>query len=172
MALNFFRRSRLDLEKVYAELAAPLTAYARSLGLDRPTAEDLVHKTFVVLLEEDRQPSEPRPYLFRAVRNSYLNHVRDRSRESEITDGEPWFEIDAVSRAEELDVRRALGRLSDDQREVVMMHIWGGLSFREISDAIEVPANTVASRYRYAVEGLKRVLNANPAIEDNHESRR
>jgi len=48
--------------------------------------------------------------------------------------------------------------LPDEQREVVIMKIWGGLTFAQIAGAIGISANTVASRYRYAIERLETVL--------------
>lgn len=158
MRLPFFGRPRHDeVEKLYSELAPPLVAYARSLGADHATAEDLVQRTFLALLESP-MPQEPRPYLFRAVRNRCLNHFRDHQREVELANNEPWFGTDTVDRTAEFDIRRALRQLSDEQREVVMMHLWGGLTFQEAGDAIGIPANTAASRYRYALAALKRTL--------------
>jgi len=44
------------------------------------------------------------------------------------------------------------------QREVVVLHIWGGLTFEEVAQAIGVSPNTAASRYRYALEKLRRLV--------------
>jgi RNA polymerase sigma-70 factor (ECF subfamily) len=48
--------------------------------------------------------------------------------------------------------------------EVVVLKVWGGQSYREIGDALGVSQNTVASRYRYALEHLRRVLT--PELEE------
>lgn len=167
MHLKLFRQPRYELvESSYAELAPALIAYARSLGLDHGSAEDIVQRIFVALLDSDKWPSETRPYLFRAVRNSSLNHFRDRSREVDVADAEPWFESGIVDRAAELDLRRALTRLPDDQREVVMMHVWGGLTFQEVANALAVSSNTVASRYRYALNALRKAFIPETTPED------
>lgn len=159
MHLSLFRRNtHKQVEKFHAELATALLAYARSFGLDHATAEDTVQRTFLALLEGGKLPSEPRPYLFRAVRNASLNHVRDRSRNVELLSDEPWFESERAHELEELDLRRALTQLPADQCEVVMMHVWGGLTFQETAAVLGIPANTAASRYRYAVAALKRLL--------------
>ena len=44
------------------------------------------------------------------------------------------------------------------QREVVVLHVWGGLTFSEIADTLSISSNTVASRYRYALGKLREVL--------------
>ena len=159
MHLGLFRRkSHEQVKKFYEESAPALIAYARSLGLDHGTAEDMVQRTFLALLETGKWPSEPRPYLFRAVRNASLNHVRDRSRDVELSADEAWFDSVNVDPVEELDLRRALSQLPVEQREIIMMHVWGGLSFQEAAAVVGIPANTAASRYRYAIHGLKRLL--------------
>ncbi|MEL0099335.1 MAG: sigma-70 family RNA polymerase sigma factor, partial [Opitutae bacterium] len=50
---------------------------------------------------------------------------------------------------------RAVERLSDQQKEVVTLKIWGELTFDEIARTLDESINTVASRYRYALEKLK-----------------
>jgi RNA polymerase sigma-70 factor (ECF subfamily) len=60
------------------------------------------------------------------------------------------------------DEQRALGIALDslprDQREVLVMKIWNDFTFAEIASALEISQNTAASRYRYALAGLKKSL--------------
>jgi RNA polymerase sigma-70 factor, ECF subfamily len=48
-----------------------------------------------------------------------------------------------------------LGELPEDQREVIVMHVWAELTFSEIGELLGVSSNTVASRYRYAMAKLR-----------------
>ena len=48
-----------------------------------------------------------------------------------------------------------LARLPEEQREVIMLKVYAGLTFKEIAETLELSANTVASRYRYAIERLR-----------------
>jgi RNA polymerase sigma-70 factor (ECF subfamily) len=57
-------------------------------------------------------------------------------------------------------LQQALRQLPDEQRETVFLKIWSGMTLLEISEMTEIPPNTVASRYRYALEKL-RELSAN-----------
>ncbi len=136
-----------------------LVTYARSLGLDESAAEDVVQKCFLAVLDRSSWPTEPRPYFFRAVRNRSINSLRDRARTVDLPGDEPWFETRTVGTAEEYDLRQALTRLPEEQREVVVMHVWGGLSFRELGEILNIPQNTAASRYRYAIALLKECLS-------------
>jgi RNA polymerase sigma-70 factor (ECF subfamily) len=58
-----------------------------------------------------------------------------------------------------LEVERALRELPPEQREVVVLRIWGEMTLAEVAAVLDVPANTVASRYRYALDRLRKVLN-------------
>jgi RNA polymerase sigma-70 factor (ECF subfamily) len=62
-------------------------------------------------------------------------------------------------------VETALGALPEEQREVLVMKIWGELTFSQIGQALAISPNTAASRYRYAIERLEIVL----ADEVRHE---
>jgi RNA polymerase sigma-70 factor (ECF subfamily) len=168
MHLPLFGRPRhAEIEKLYAELAPALLAYSRSLGLDHAIAEDVVHRIFLALLERKVRPDDPRPYLFRAVRNTSLNYFRDRSRDVDLPDDEPWFKAETVDCTAQLDLGRALRELQEDQRDVVMMHLWGGLTFQEVATALDISANTAASRYRYALLALKQVLTPRPQAQEH-----
>jgi RNA polymerase sigma-70 factor (ECF subfamily) len=65
--------------------------------------------------------------------------------------------VDAGSEAPKLRERvaAAIENLPDDQREVFMMRQFGGLSFKQIGEAVGAPENTVKSRMRYALEKLR-----------------
>jgi RNA polymerase sigma-70 factor (ECF subfamily) len=60
-------------------------------------------------------------------------------------------------------IEAALVRLPAEQREVVVMKIWGGLTFPQIAAALNVPNDTAASRYRYAIAKLRQQLAEEPS---------
>jgi RNA polymerase sigma-70 factor (ECF subfamily) len=67
-----------------------------------------------------------------------------------------WFAPEIEDRERARLLQTALGRLPAEQRQVVTLKIWGGLTFAEIAGALDIPANTAASRYRYALEELRK----------------
>jgi RNA polymerase sigma-70 factor (ECF subfamily) len=65
-----------------------------------------------------------------------------------------------LRRSELADIlQRALGELSPEQREVVIMKEYEGLKFREIAEVLNVSENTVKSRMYYGLDGLKKILD-------------
>ena len=59
-------------------------------------------------------------------------------------------------------IEAALRELPEDQAEVLVMKIWGGLTFPQIAAALDTAGNTAASRYRYALAKLREQLAEEP----------
>ena len=142
-------------------------AYACSFGLDFASAQDAVQQVFLKLLGGDVIPPQLSPgYLFRAVRNTCLNFRREGARAVPLEDGTPWLLHREGNRELELTLQNALAHLPEEQREVVLMHIWGGMTLQEIAEATSTQPNTVGSRYRYALDKLRTAFDVqNPDKE-------
>lgn len=62
-----------------------------------------------------------------------------------------------------LELQSALAELPEDQREVIVLHIWAKMSFEEIASALEISPNTAASRYRYGLSKLRAEFASEPS---------
>lgn len=161
--------SSLDwLEAVYLDHKDDLlTAVMCLIGGRRPMAEDVLHDVFVALARQ------PRPVLKNNIRNylitACLNRARDllRRREAPASSGDHVIDGASVrhdpARALELEegangLFLALSSLPPAQREVVVMHVHGRMTFREIAETLGVSINTAQSRYRYALAALRKLL--------------
>lgn len=154
-------RSHEAVETLYHQLGPALLAYARSLLRDRALAEDAVHQVFLNLMAgRATLPDEPRPYLFRAVRNTSLNSLRAASREAAVARAEPIFVARDGLEALVPDLESALAELPAEQREVVVLRIWGGLTLEAAAQVAGVSPNTAASRYRYGLSKLRERFGA------------
>lgn len=115
-----------------------------------------MHQLFLKMLGEKAfVPDAPVAYLFRATRNASLNLRRDRQRETDLQVAESWFIHPNGSHDEVLTLQKALKELPEEQRETVFLKVWSGMTLQEIAEVTETPLNTVASRYRYALEKLR-----------------
>ena len=148
------------VEALYAELGPVLLAYARSIVGDHAEAEDTLQQVFLKLMSDGAAlPREPRPYLFRAVRNTCLNRRRSVVRQALHRESAMFTAPDGngdVAR----DLEQALLGLPVEQREVVILRVWGEMTLEEAAAVLEVPFNTAASRYRYALAKLRRFFGA------------
>jgi RNA polymerase sigma factor (sigma-70 family) len=70
-----------------------------------------------------------------------------------------WFDVDVENRELSRVIQNALAELPVEQREVITLKVWGEMTFAEIADALGIPANTAASRYRYGLSELRRLTN-------------
>jgi RNA polymerase sigma-70 factor (ECF subfamily) len=149
-----------QVRRLYEKHGSALLAYGCAVLGDRAAAEDVLQQVFLVLLREDISPIAPEPYLFRAVRNAALNVRRQSSRNVPLDDHQEWFEAPAEKKEAALGLQTAIRRLPEEQREVVVMHVWGELTLEEIATVLEISPNTVASRYRYGLAKLREALRA------------
>ena len=62
------------------------------------------------------------------------------------------------------DVRKLLDYLPEEQKEVIMLRHYGGMSFKEIADATNVSINTALGRMRYAIMNLRRLVDEKSII--------
>jgi RNA polymerase sigma-70 factor (ECF subfamily) len=145
------------IQALYAQIGPALLAYARSILRDSAEAEDAVQHVFLKLLSSPALPlpAEPRPYLFRAVRNTSLNRHRSAGRAARLESEVASFVATDHRAALVPDLEAALADLPDEQRQVVTLRIWGELTIEESAAVLGIPSNTVASRYRYALAKLR-----------------
>ena len=155
---------RDDIAAWVEEHGPQLVLFARQWVQDMADAEDVVQEAFVSFWPRRGRAHQPVAYLYQSVRNTAQNWTRSRHRRRKHeaqTDRAPWFESDKspleIRETSEL-IESALEALPIEQREVVVMHIWGNLTFREIAAALETPLPTAQSRYRYAMRRLRSQL--------------
>jgi len=148
-----------EIRALYERHGSALIAYACSLGLDVASAQDIVQKLFLKLLEGQTLAEESATgYLYRAVRNACFNQHRDRAKDVPLETAESWLSHRNKDREAELTLQRALSELPEEQSQVVIMRVWGGMTLEEIAAATDVSLNTAASRYRYAIEKLQDIF--------------
>jgi len=106
---------------------------------------------------------EPARYLYRAVRNASLNSLRSQTREVELREvglEDGWLLGSAGMEETAMELQSALRELPEEQREVILLHVWGQMSFEETATALGISPNTAASRYRYALSKLREQFKA------------
>ena len=148
------------LERIYGEHRQGLFALALSITRSRESAEDAVHDAFVRLWKSKAEArGDPVAYVFASVRNAAIDVTRRRKNTAELP--ESMFaaeEIDPADEAEKTEqaglLRRAVDELPDRQREAVVLRLYAGLPFQQIADTLGEPLQTVASRYRRALERI------------------
>jgi RNA polymerase sigma factor (sigma-70 family) len=148
---------------------------ARRLGPD--VAADLVADVFLIAFRRrarfDPARALARPWLYGIAVNVIRGHRRAETRRlralaraprtSAVTDGEPFEErvAERVS-AQRLgpDLARALGRLSEGERDLLLLVAWGDLSFNQAAAALGIPPGTARSRLHRLRAKLRKHLDS------------
>src|SRR5262245_29600558 len=141
-----------------------LVLLARQWSTCRADAEDIVQEAFVRFWRSRERVEDPAAFLFACVKHCALDSRRVRGRqlrrEGAIArpEAEPLFAPSLEQDERRTAIESALRELPDSQAEVLVMKVWGGLTFQQIATALEISANTAASRYRYALARLREHL--------------
>lgn len=151
------------LAALYDTFGAKLFAYALAIVDDVSDAEDVVQDVFVKMHAGREFPDDPASYLFRATRNAAYSRlrwrwIRRRLRPRVEQHVASFHGGESTPSPVDSAAEDALRELPAKQREVVMLKIWQGLTFQEIARVIRCSPNTAASRYRYALERLRALL--------------
>ena len=137
---------------------AVLVSFARQRTDCYADAEDVVQTAFVQFWKHLSSATDPLTYLYACVANAANNHHRSKSRQRE-REKKAWFVRANVEPDIDPDeIERAMATLPAEQREVVVLKIWEQLTFKGIAEVLAIPPNTAASRYRYAIAALKKLL--------------
>ena len=136
----------------------------------RADAEDVVQDAFLRYWRSRQRHEEtvgdPVAYLFACVKHAALDLRRGGRRRarreeavasarSETAEDARLFIAPLENEERRRAVEAALGTLPENQREVLVMKLWAGLTFPQIAAALAIPPDTAASRYRYALEKLR-----------------
>jgi RNA polymerase sigma-70 factor (ECF subfamily) len=138
-----------------------LVLLARQWTQRHAEAEDVVQDAFVRFWPKRASARNAGAYLYSCVRSAAMDRRRGearRRRREELVgpcDNESLFEHAAEHDDRREMIEKTLQTLPDEQKEVVIMKIWGGLTFQGIAEALTISANTAASRYRYALTALR-----------------
>jgi RNA polymerase sigma-70 factor (ECF subfamily) len=155
--------------RIYRKYGDYLLALAAALLKDVNAAEDVVHDIFCKFIES-REKFKLSGNLKSFLSTCVVNLARDRLRARKLHDcdldeaatkaldtNEPQH--DAIFGEQARDLNRAIAQLAYEQREVIMLHLRGGMKFREIARMQGIPINTAKSRYRYGLEKLRELLS-------------
>ena len=157
-----------ELERVYDEHAQALFAFLLNLTRNEDDTRDVLQELFIKLAQQPDAigaARDERAFLIRLAHNAAIDRMRRRGARDKYHEQFGFEKLslfastadpdEAAFRAE---LAAALGELPADQRTVVHLKLWEGLTFSQIAAALDIPSNTAASRYRYGLDKLRDLL--------------
>ena len=150
--------------------------YINMMVKDRDVADDIFQETFIKavrVIDEGRYTDNGKflSWILRIAHNQVIDHFRAQRQNKSVSEAEAGYDVlGTLKLAErtiedsmvcdqiERDVRALVELLPEEQREVVIMRYFSGLSFKEIAEQTDVSINTALGRMRYALINLRRVI--------------
>ena len=157
-----------ELIRLHAAHAEPAYRFAWSITRNESLAQDVVQELFLKLARDAsllNHARSERAVLLTMTRNLAIDaqrrsQSRDATHQRWAAELPEWFDPAANHDQEERQqvLGSALAALPEDQRITIHLHVWEGLSFREISEMENLPLQTIASRYRYGLAKLRAAI--------------
>ena len=156
--------TQADWRRWLDDHAPKFLLYARQQTRCEADAQDVVQEALAEAVQRHGQDASPPVSLvFATIRRRAIDLARSQTRRAgrELATAEGaetcWFDISAEERERARLIQTAMNRLAENYREVITLKIWGELTFAEIGEALAIPANTAASRYRYALAEMRKL---------------
>ena len=146
-------------EDLYERMKKPLFTIILRITHDFAQSEDILQELFLkIYLSTPENTANPRAYMCRMARNLAIDSVRRKKTEVGLEEAEhhAWHPQD--DSAAELDIENAIMALAERERQIVTLHLNGGLKFREVAAIMELPLGTVLWAYRKAINELRSTL--------------
>ncbi len=151
---------------------------------DRDVCDDVFQDTFIKVIKTLKSNSYNEegkflPWVMRIAHNLIIDHFRKNKkmpmlRETEefsifsiLGDNELSIENKLINTQVDLDLKKLIEQLPDDQKEVLQMRYFQDLSFKEISEETGVSINTALGRMRYAIINIRKIINKHQIILTN-----
>ncbi len=170
MAFSVHQKNKLcndqEWSRWFQTEAPKFLLYARQKCEGLAEAEDVLQEAVVRVWKIQKGEFPPNPFLlFQSLRRIAVDFARKRIRRKQREDKSmvseehlSWF-CDPLEKEEcSQTLEHALKSLPVEQQEVVLLKLWGELTYEQIAELTGVSANTSASRYRYALQSLEKAF--------------
>lgn len=151
---------------------------------DRDISNDIFQDTFIKVIKTLKSNSYNEegkflPWVMRISHNLIVDHFRKTKkmpmyRETEefsifsvMSDDSMTIENKMIFDQVEIDLKKIIEELPDDQKEVLVMRMYQDMSFKEISELTGISINTALGRMRYALMNLRKIIDKHQIILTN-----
>ena len=146
--------------EIYASLRTPVYTVALRILRERSAAEDVTQEVFLKLLDSPPGDSvrDLRAWIFRVTHNCAVDIWRRGHTVPLDEQAETAEEDESANTLLRLDLQSAMSLLPADRREILAMHLNGGLTFRAIAGILDLSVPAVYRKYRDAIRRLQTML--------------
>ena len=177
LIMRFIKGEQSCFEDLIHRHKNKVFAYISLYIRDQALAEDIFQDTFLKVIQSVKSGryydnGKFLSWVMRIAHNLIIDHFRrikqmntvsNDNYESDLFNSKRFadsnIEDDMIKRQVQKDIRRMITMLPDDQREVVILRHYAGLSFKEIAEITDVSINTALGRMRYALINLRKIMD-------------
>ena len=179
---HYLSGDRSAISKLIERHSRRVRDYINMMVKDRDLADDIFQETFIKavrVIDEGRYTDNGKflSWILRIAHNQVIDHFRARKQDKQVNEADAGYNVlgslrfaehtiedEIVSAQIEADVRRLVEQLPEQQREVVIMRYYSGLSFKDIAEQTNVSINTALGRMRYALINLRKMIRDNNLV--------
>ena len=149
------------MEQLYRAAAPGVYAYALSILKNSHDAEDVLQETFLSIHRNAasyRSQEKPMAWILTITKNLCLKRLKELQRSSKTPIDDFMLQDNSVSSDDKLVIEACMKVLSDEERQIVVLHAVSGFKYREIAKMMSLPLSTVISKYHRALKKMKASL--------------
>lgn len=151
------------LDLIYDAYGEALFGYLNCLICSRHDSEDCLQDLFILIAKKRnllKEKENLKGYLMTMARNEAMAFFRKKKRQIDTVECDETL-LAPLNTEEDLPVKelsRALTSIPLEQRDIIFLKIYQQMTFKEISQQLEISENTAASRYRYGIKKMKQLM--------------
>ncbi|MDE5707815.1 MAG: sigma-70 family RNA polymerase sigma factor [Alistipes sp.] len=173
---QYLSGDRTSISQLIERYERRIRDYIYMMVKDNDRTDDILQETLIKavrVIDEGRYTDNGKflSWILRIAHNQVIDHFRAAKQHKQVNESESGYDLlgtlrfaegtvedRMVSLQTEQEVRNLIEQLPPEQREVVMMRYYSGLSFKEIAEQTQVSINTALGRMRYALINLRRMI--------------
>lgn len=156
-------------ESLYRETSVGVYSFALSILKNKEDAEDITHDVYLSIYKSAKlykRNDNPLSWIMTITKNFCYKKKNKDKRTCEITEVSQVDYSDLISSDNKILLNECLNNLTDEERQIVVLHIVAGFSHKEISAILSIPASTVRSKYARALKKLRTTLKREGAFDE------
>ncbi len=164
LIIEFLEGNERGFERLMRRYQPQAYCLARAITNDREEAKDITQKAFIQAFKRLsflRQRNRFRSWFFKIILNLCRDYLKNKKPTMSLeTDKEPAtsFEEEVIKRDLKEKTKKALSLLPPRQKEVIILRVFQGLSFNEISEILDFKPETARTNFYFGVRNLKQLL--------------
>ena len=158
------KKNKIDLDELYTDYYQKVFSYIYSRIQDYYEAQDLSEDVFVKIVNKiesfDESKSSISTWIFNITKNTLIDYYRKRHDGYELIDNYDYLQEEPeISEAELSDLSEALERLSQEEKDIIILRYYDGYSLKEIAQMMSMSYGIVKLRHNKALNDLKNNLS-------------